>query len=162
MQTQNLFTNLKLRGGFGETGNEGFAPGVATRMYGPDTWWLMNGEWRRTYGVSHNQNTDLKWETKKEYNLGIDFAILEGNISGRFDIFKRDVDDLIYDISVPQPPAIHDKTTMNVGILRNTGWEAEVTWNAIDKTNFNYVTTLIGSAYKSELVSLWGSTRKPW
>ena len=157
MQTQNLFTNLKLRGGFGETGNEGFAPGVATRMYGPDTWWLMNGEWRRTYGVSHNQNTDLKWETKKEFNLGVDFAILEGNISGRFDIFKRDVDDLIYDISVPQPPAIHDKTTMNVGILRNTGWEAEVTWNAIDKTNFNYVTTLIGSAYKSELVSLWGN-----
>lgn len=157
MQTQSLFSNLKLRAGFGETGNEGFAPGVATRMYGPDTWWLMNGEWRRTYGVSHNQNTDLKWETKKEYNIGIDFAILEGNVYGRFDVFQRDVDDLIYDISVPQPPAIHDKTTMNVGILRNTGWEAEISWNAINKTNLNYTTTLIGSAYQSELVSLWGN-----
>ncbi|NHE57088.1 SusC/RagA family TonB-linked outer membrane protein [Cyclobacterium sp. GBPx2] len=157
MQWQTWFTNLKFRAGYGETGNEGFAPGVATRMYGPDTWWLMNGEWRRTYGVSHNQNTDLKWETKKEYNIGIDFAILDGNLSGRFDVFQRDVDDLIYDISVPQPPAIHDKTTMNVGVLRNTGWEAELTWNAVDNTNFQYVTTLIGSAYKSELVSLWGN-----
>lgn len=157
MAGQDVFTNLKLRAGYGETGNEGFDPGVATRMYGPDTWWLMNGEWRRTYGVSHNQNTDLKWETKKEYNLGLDFAFLNGDISGRFDVFKRDVDDLIYAISVAQPPAIHDKTTMNVGMLRNTGWEAEVTWNAVNNSNFQYVTTLIGSKYKSELVSLWGS-----
>ena len=157
MAGQDVFTNLKLRAGYGETGNEGFDPGVATRMYGPDTWWLMNGEWRRTYGVSHNQNTDLKWETKKEYNLGVDFAIMNGDVSGRFDVFKRDVDDLIYAISVAQPPAIHDRTTMNVGMLRNTGWEAEITWNAVNNTNFQYVTTLIGSKYKSELVSLWGS-----
>lgn len=157
MQGQDIFSTLKLRAGYGETGNEGFKPGVATRMYGPDTWWLMNGEWRRTYGVSHNQNKDLKWETKKEYNVGFDFAILNGDISGRFDVFQRDVDDLIYDISVPQPPAIHDKTTMNVGVLRNTGWEAEVTWNAVKKTNFQYVTTVIASSYKSELVSLWGN-----
>lgn len=157
MQDQDIFSTLKLRAGYGETGNEGFAPGVATRMYGPDTWWLMNGEWRRTYGVSHNQNKDLKWETKKEYNIGFDFAILNGDISGRFDVFQRDVDDLIYDISVPQPPAIHNKTTMNVGVLRNTGWEAEVIWNAVKKTNFQYVTTVIASSYKSELVSLWGN-----
>src|SRR5690554_79678 len=157
MAGQELFNNLKLRAGYGETGNEGFDPGVATRMYGPDTWWLMNGEWRRTYGVSHNQNVDLKWETKKEYNLGFDFAIFNGDISGRFDIFQRDVDDLIYDISVAQPPAIHDKTTMNVGMLRNRGWEAEVTWNAVNNSKFQYTTTLIGSSYKSELVSLWGS-----
>ena len=157
MASQTFFDNLKVRAGYGETGNEGFAPGVATRMYGPDTWWLMNGEWRRTYGVSHNQNTDLKWETKKEFNIGIDFAIQNSNISGRFDIFQRDVEDLIYDISVPQPPAIHAKTTMNVGVLRNTGWEAELTWNAINNANFQYVTTVIGSSYKSQLVSLWGN-----
>ncbi|HLT06774.1 MAG TPA: SusC/RagA family TonB-linked outer membrane protein [Cyclobacteriaceae bacterium] len=157
MANQDIFTNLKLRAGYGETGNEGFAPGVATRMYGSDTWWLMNGQWRRTYGVAHNQNTDLKWETKKEYNIGVDFAFLNGDISGRFDLFKRDVDDLIYAISVAQPPAIHDKTTMNVGMLRNTGWEAEVTWNAVNKSNFQYVTTVIASQYKSQLVSLWGS-----
>lgn len=156
MSGQDIFSTLKFRAGYGETGNEGFAPGVATRMYGPDTWWLMNGEWRRTYGVSHNQNTDLQWETKKEYNLGIDFAILDGNVYGRFDVFQRDVDDLIYDISVPQPPAIHDKTTMNVGLLRNSGWEAELNWNAVNKTNFQYTTTFIGSSYKSKLVSLWG------
>ncbi|WP_082632247.1 SusC/RagA family TonB-linked outer membrane protein [Algoriphagus resistens] len=157
MQSQKIFSTLKLRAGYGETGNEGFDPGVATRMYGPDTWWLMNGEWRRTYGVSHNQNTDLQWETKKEYNIGIDFAILEGNVYGRFDVFRRDVDDLIYDISVPQPPAIHDKTTMNVGVLTNAGWEVELSWNAVRKTNFQYSTTFIGSSYKSELVNLWGN-----
>src|SRR5690606_29540962 len=106
---QDIVTNMILRAGNVETGNEGIALWAATRMYVCDTWWLMNGQWRRTYGVAHNQNTDLKWETKKEYNIGVDFAFLNGDISGRFDLFKRDVDDLIYAISVAQPPAIHDK-----------------------------------------------------
>ena len=157
MQDQGLFDQLKLRGGYGETGNEGFAPGSATRMYAPDTWWLINGEWRTTYGVAHNQNTDLQWETKKEYDLGIDFSMFNYKLSGSFNVFQKDIDDLIYDINVPQPPAIHDKTTMNVGTLSSKGWEAELTWNVINDENFQYTTTLIGSSYETELVNLAGS-----
>lgn len=157
MQDQDFFDKLKFRAGYGETGNEGFAPGVATRMYSPDTWWLINGEWRTTYGLAHNQNTALSWETKKEYDLGVEFTVLNSTLQGGFSVFRKDIDDLIYDISVAQPPAIHDKTTMNVGTLRSTGWEAELTWNVINNDNFNYSTTLIGSSYESELVTLAGS-----
>lgn len=157
MENQDLFDNLKLRAGYGETGNEGFAPGVATRMYAPDTWWMINGEWRTTYGLAHNQNTDLRWETKKEYDLGVEFNMIDNKLQGNFSVFQKDIDDLIYDISVAQPPAIHDKTTMNVGTLRSTGWEAELTWNVFNSENFKYSTTLIGSSYESELVTLAGS-----
>ncbi|UIR54870.1 SusC/RagA family TonB-linked outer membrane protein [Sphingobacterium sp. SRCM116780] len=149
--------DLKLRGGYGETGNEGFDAKVASRMYSADTWFLQDGNWFRTYGVMHNQNPDIKWEVKKEYNLGLDFSILSNRLSGRFDVYKRKIDDLIYDISVSQPPAIHDKTTMNVGSMQNTGYEFELNFKAVDKENFTYTTGIVASHNNSRLNSLWGS-----
>lgn len=157
MENVNFISDLKLRGGYGETGNEGFGANVSTRMYGADTWYLQNGNWFRTYGVLHNQNEDIRWEVKKEYNLGLDFGFLENRLTGRFDVFKRVIDDLIYDISVSQPPAIHDKTTMNVGSMQSTGFEVELNFRAVDKEDFTYNTSLIASRNKSTLNSLWGS-----
>jgi len=153
----NFINDLKLRAGYGETGNEGFDAKVATRMYSADTWFLQDGKWFRTYGVMHNQNPDIKWEVKKEYNLGLDFSVLNNRLSGRFDIYKRKIDDLIFDISVSQPPAIHDRTTMNVGSMQNTGYEFELNFKAVDNENFSYTTSLVGSHNKSRLNTLWGS-----
>lgn len=157
LRDNTFFNDLKLRIGYGETGNEGFGAQVSTRMYSADSWFLQDGLWFRTYGVRHNQNPDIKWEVKKEYNLGLDFAILNNKVNGRFDIYKRVIDDLIYDISVSQPPAIHDRTTMNVGSMQNTGYEIELNYRAIEKENFTYTTSIIASHNKSKLNSLWGS-----
>ncbi|WP_028297239.1 TonB-dependent receptor domain-containing protein [Olivibacter sitiensis] len=105
----------------------------------------------------HNQNQNIRWEVKKEYNLGLDFAILNNKLRGRFDYYKRKVDDLIYDISVSQPPAIHDRTTMNIGSMQNEGYEFELNYNAVNTSDWNYTTTLVASHNKSRLNSLWGS-----
>lgn len=126
-------------------------------MYSADTWFLQDGKWFRTYGVMHNQNPDIKWEVKKEYNLGLDLTVLNNRLSGRFDIYKRKIDDLIYDISVSQPPAIHDKTTMNVGSMQNTGYEFELNFKAVDNDHFSYTTSIVASHNKSRLNTLWGS-----
>lgn len=152
-----FINDLKLRAGYGETGNEGFDAKVASRMYSADTWFLQDGNWFRTYGVMHNQNPNIKWEVKKEYNLGLDFSILENKLSGRIDFYKRKIDDLIYDISVSQPPAIHDKTTMNVGSMQNTGYEFELNYKAVSKEHFTYSTGIVASHNKSILNTLWGS-----
>ena len=157
MKDVTFIDDLKFRAGYGETGNEGFGAEVSTRMYSADTWFLQNGQWFRTYGVKHNQNPGIKWEVKKEYNLGMDFTILNNKLSGRFDIYKRKIDDLIYDISVSQPPAIHDKTTMNVGSMENNGFEFELNYNAVQKENFSYRTSVVASHNTSKLNSLWGS-----
>ncbi len=148
--------NLKLRGGYGATGNEGFDANVATRMYGADTWWLVNGNWLRTYGVLHNQNPDIRWEVKKEYNIGLDFSLFDDRISGRMDLYKRRVDDMIYSVSVSQPPAIHDKTTVNVGSMENRGWEFELNANIVRKADWNYTTGIIASSNRSTLTTLNG------
>ncbi|WP_353196975.1 SusC/RagA family TonB-linked outer membrane protein, partial [Parapedobacter defluvii] len=157
MQDITFINDLKFRAGYGETGNEGFGAEVSTRMYSADTWFLQDGKWFRTFGVKHNQNPGIKWEVKKEYNLGMDFTILNNKLGGRFDVYKRKIDDLIYDISVSQPPAIHDKTTMNVGSMQNTGFEFELNYKAVQKENFSYTTSIVASHNKSKLNSLWGS-----
>jgi len=157
LKDNQVLSDLKLRAGYGETGNEGFGAEVSTRMYSADTWFLQNGTWFRTYGVKHNQNPNIKWEVKKEYNLGLDFGFFNNRISGRFDVYKRVIDDLIYNISVSQPPAIHDRTTMNVGSMQNKGYEIELNFRAVEKENFTYTTSLIASHNESRLNSLWGS-----
>lgn len=157
MEDVKWLDELKVRVGYGRTGNEGFGSGKSVRMYGADTWWLSNGRWFKTYGLSHNQNLDLKWETKDEINVGVDFAFFENRLSGKFDIYNRKSNNLIYDISVSQPPAIHDKTTMNAGSLQNTGFEIELSGVAVQTKDWNYTTTVRLSHNKNTLKSLWGS-----
>lgn len=160
MRSLEWMSDLKLRFGIGKTGNmEGgdYNKDVVVRMYGPDTWWLNDGRWFRTYGLSHNVNPYLRWEEKTEYNLGLDFAFLNNRIYGKLDLYKRVVDGLIYEISVPQPPAVHDKMTMNTGKMTNTGWEFEIGGVPVRNKDWEWDTTLRLSQNTSKLNSLWGS-----
>lgn len=156
LKNANLVSNLKLRGGYGATGNEGFNANVSTRVYGADTWWLADGEWMRTYGVLHNQNKNIRWEVKKEVNVGLDFGLFNDRLNGRVDFYQRRVDDMIYDVSVSQPPAIHDKTSVNVGNMDNKGYEIELNWVAIKNADWNYTTGIIASGNRSTLTTLNG------
>lgn len=157
MSNVSWLNDLKVRFGYGRTGNVDFGTGVGTRMYSADTWWLANGNWFKTYGLDHNVNPNLKWEEKDEYNLGLDFSALNNRLSGKVDVYKRKVNGLIYDISVPQPPAVHDKMTMNSGNLENTGFEVELTGVVVENKDWNYTTTVKVSQNKTRLNSLWGS-----
>ncbi len=157
MQNLSFVDDLKFRVGYGVTGNNGFDPGKSTKMYGSDNWWLINGEWDYTYGSAHNVNYDLHWEEKSELNFGLDYALFDNRLYGKFDIYKRKVDGMIYDIQVPVPPAVHDKTTMNAGNLENTGWEFEIGGTPVRTQDFQYNTSMRFSHNKSKITSLWGS-----
>lgn len=157
LKNSRFLSDLKLRGGYGETGNEGFGSETAFRMYSPDTWWLVNGQWVTTYGVRHNQNANIKWEVKKELNVGLDFGLFDNRITGSFDIYNRKVKDLLYAISVSQPPAIYENTIMNVGSMENKGFEGSITGVIVSNKNWDYSSTIVFSHNKSYLTTLYGS-----
>lgn len=160
MKDISFVDDLKIRAGYGVTGNCNFDAGKSVRMYSSDTWWLADGSWRYTYGSAHNVNNDLEWEETKTINLGVDFAFLNNRIYGKFDIYKKKVDGMLYDISVSVPPAVHDKTTMNVGNLESNGWDFEIGGNIIRKKDLTYSTNFIFSHNTSKIKSLWGSDTK--
>ena len=150
--------DLRIRAGVGVTGNQGFSPGVTTRMYKADTDpYYYDGRWITTYGLAKNVNYDLQWETKTEFNLGMDFAVLDNRLGGKFDIYRRIITNLIYDIDVAQPPAVYPTTTKNVGGMQNAGWELELYGAPVKTRDWNYTTTLRFSQNKSSLMALWGS-----
>lgn len=149
--------DLRIRAGVGVTGNQGFSPGVTTRMYKSDTDpYYYNGKWTTAYGLAKNVNYDLQWETKTEYNLGVDFAVLDNRLGGKFDVYRRHITNLIYDIDVAQPPAVYPVTTKNVGGMENVGWEMELYGVPVRTSDLNYTTTFRFSHNKSRLLALWG------
>ena len=150
--------DLRIRAGVGVTGNQGFSPGVTTRMYKADTDpYYLNGKWITSYGLAKNVNYDLQWETKTEYNIGMDFAVLDNRLGGKVDFYHRIITNLIYDIDVAQPPAVYPTTTKNVGGMENVGWELELYGVPVKTKDLQYTATFRFSHNKSSLMALWGS-----
>lgn len=149
--------DLKVRVGYGVTGNNNFSAGASTAMYSSNSMWPYNGTWITSYGPARNVNNDLHWEKKAELNIGLDYAFLNNRLFGKFDIYKRRVSGMLYNISVPNPPAVYEKTTMNYGNLENTGWEFEIGGVPVKTKDFNWTTTMRLSHSSSKITSLWGN-----
>lgn len=146
--------DLKLRAGYGVTGNNDFGSGYTVRTYKSNDMWPTYGIWQPGYGSTRNINPDLKWEEKKEFDVGIDFSILHNRISGKFDYYVRKVDDMLFEVPAPQPPMVFSTIMKNAGTLTNRGWEFEITGQIIKSRNLNYSSTLRLSHNTSKIDNL--------
>ena len=160
MKNQKIFDDLKLRVGYGVTGSQPKDPflGVAMLKYG--SYAFVNGNWVQTIVPASNPNPDLKWEEKKETNIGLDFVSCGGRLSGSIDYYNRDVDGLIYEYGVPTPPNLYNKTMANGGTMRNRGVEVLVTVVPVQNKDFEWSTTGTFSLNSNKLISLSGSIFK--
>lgn len=160
MKNQKIFDDLKLRVGYGVTGSQPKDPflGVAMLKYG--SYAFVNGNWVQTIVPASNPNPDLKWEEKKETNIGLDFVSWGGRLSGSIDYYNRDVDGLIYEYGVPTPPNLYNKTMANGGTMRNRGVEVLVTVVPVLNKDFEWSTTGTFSLNSNKLISLSGSIFK--
>ena len=68
----------------------------------------------------------MKWETSKEFNIGLDWAVLDERLSGSIDVYQKKTSDMLYDFTVPTPPNLYNKTLANAGKMRNQGIEIAV------------------------------------
>ena len=83
----------------------------------------VNDKWVQTIVPASNANPNLKWEEKKETNIGVDFILLRGRFSGSVDLYNREVDGLLYEYNVPVPPNLYNRTWANGGVMQNRGLE---------------------------------------
>ncbi|GAA4335141.1 TonB-dependent receptor [Mucilaginibacter gynuensis] len=154
MKNLTFVNNLKLRVGYGITGNSGFDNYASLVTLGTGGIYLYpDGEYRETYGPNSNPNPNLRYEKKQELNIGADFTLFNNRISGSLDVFKRTTKDLLDTYTTPQPPYVRETIYANVGTISSKGIELAVSFAAIKKQDFRWNMDLTASTTKNTLDS---------
>ena len=144
MKKQNVVSNLKLRVGYGVSGNAlgfGAYSGVAT--YGASgSYFTYNGVTYSSLAATKLANKDLKWETTGMFNVGIDYAFLKNRINGSIEFYNKKTKDLIWNYPVSTFVYPIGNINANVGEITNRGVEFTINVDAIRTKDFNWMTTL--------------------
>jgi iron complex outermembrane receptor protein len=136
---------LKIRAGWGKTGNQEFPAGSSQARYS----FRDNGAIIQV----NNPNPDLKWQSDQQTNFGIDFAILNNRISGTFDYFIKTTSNLLYP-GIPIQPAPLNSVARWInldGILKNNGFEALINATVIHQKDFILDISLNGTFLHNEV-----------
>lgn len=150
--------NLKLRAGFGITGVIPNDPYISLTKYTyGSSYYYSGGEWLPGLSVTSNPNPDLKWEKSTEFNIGLDWSVLNNRLSGSIDLYSKKTTDLLFEYTVPTPPNLKNTTLANGGSVMNQGLEIAINAIPVQMKDFEWKTTLTFSSNKNKLLSLSNS-----
>lgn len=129
--------NLKIRAGFGVTGNQsGIAAYNSLAVLSPSGAAYFDGtEWKNSYVQTRNVNPDLKWESTQQWNVGIDFGLIQ-KLRGTIELYYKKTTDLLWTYPVPQPPYIVGTMLANAGDMVNKGVEFSLGYNILRSGDF--------------------------
>lgn len=160
----NTITYLKLRGGYGITGNqESLSPYQSLATLGPYSQGSHNvyigepgnGSWIQPYGPTVNPNPQLQWETKKELNIGVDFSLFEyGWLNGSLDYYHRKIENLVGNYTAQVPSQIIPSIFANAGSMENEGLELALNAQLVNNDNLSWDVNFVGAYNKNEIVSI--------
>ena len=159
MQNQHIFDNLKLRAGYGISGNAmGFDVYSSYNTYGASGTFVYDGKTYRSYGATKNANPDLKWESTGMLNIGLDFAFLKGRLNGTVEVYHKKTKDLIWSYPVSTTQYIYGWMDANVGEMTNKGIELTLNAVPVRTKNFMWSTTLNFSHNKNTVDKMQNET----
>ena len=144
---------LKLRADYGETGNQDFGNYLSLDTYSGYGYYLYNGTSYQVWGPSQNTNYNLRWEKAVNFNAGVDFDLLNRRITGSINYYIRTNKDLLGSYSVPNPPNVQGTTFANVGTMKNSGLEIQVSAAIVKNKNFGYTLSFAGASNSNKFVS---------
>jgi TonB-dependent starch-binding outer membrane protein SusC len=164
---ENFFKNagvlktLKLRGSYGIAGNSlGFAPLTTKLIYGQVGQFYYNGSPREgAYGAIQNENPDLRWEKTATTNLGLDFGLFNGRLTGSVDLYNKKTTDLILTFGVDNNLYPAGSYTANVGSLSNKGIELVLNGTPVSTDNFTWTTGFNLAHNRNKVISLSDDSR---
>lgn len=160
--TKSWLSNLKLRAGWGVTGvipqgddkSWGGAYKSMLRYSYNGGNYYRNGKWNKGLKAASNPNPDLKWETAREINIGVDWSLWNDRLSGSLDYYNKKTSDMLYEYAVPSPPNLYDHTWANVGEMRNTGFELMIKGVPVQTKNWRWETQATLQHNSNKLLSL--------
>ena len=157
MQGAKWIDDLKLRADYGVTGNQDFGSYLSLNTMTGFGYYYYNGKYFQVWGPSKNVNPDLKWEKGKNWNIGLDFSLFKGRFYGSFNYFSRRQQDLLGNYKVSVPPYLFDETFVNVGTMRNYGFEFDLNFKVINTKDFSYDFSFVGTTMRNEFVDFSNS-----
>ena len=143
-----LINSLKIRGGWGKTGNQEFPPGSSQALYA----FQNNG----TIIQINSPNPDLKWQSDRQYNIGIDFSIFNNRLTGTLDYFSKTTTNLLFP-SPPIQPAPPGSTVRWInldGEIINKGLEVLINGTIISKEKFSWDLSINATFLKNNVSGL--------
>jgi TonB-dependent starch-binding outer membrane protein SusC len=160
--TKGWLSYLKLRGGWGKSGNDemGSVYNGYTTFYGSPQWtfYSIGGSANSSAsGFAHNQlgNPDAKWETTATTDFGLDIAVLNNTLSATVDMWTRKTSDMLYPSQIPATAGSLVPPSVNIGDMKNTGFDINVDYkNKAMGGDFTYSIGLTVSHYKNEVTKL--------
>lgn len=163
--TKSWLSNLKLRAGWGVTGvipqgDDNVWGGAYRSMlrysYNGGNYY-RDGKWNKGLKSASNANPDLKWETAREINIGVDWSLWNDRLSGSFDFYNKKTSDMLYEYAVPSPPNLYTSTWANVGEMRNTGFEFMIKGVPVQTKDWRWETQATLQHNSNKLLSLSNS-----
>ncbi|HEY1872305.1 MAG TPA: TonB-dependent receptor, partial [Chitinophagaceae bacterium] len=162
--------DLKLRGSYGEVGNESpiglykyqslYAGNYPANVNGggsDNMGYPFNKIYQNGIAPSQPANTKLKWETDKQTDIGLDAAFLHGALTFTADWFNRDSKDFLLNLTAPAQTGFL-YTTRNVGSMNNKGLELAANYRGKAGKDFQYGIGLTWTTYKNTLTSITSGT----
>lgn len=143
---------LKLRVSYGQAGNNNIPPGQTVRTFQSLNSAWINGSDNYWAPANVMPNPDLKWETTITQNVGLDFEMLRGRVSGSFEVYKNKTEDLL--LSYPTPGSGYVSQYRNMGATENKGFEATLNYAPVRMENYGLDFSFNIAFNKNEITSL--------
>lgn len=136
-KTHSVLSNLKLRVGYGVTGQQEIGDYLYLTQYALST--NPNTQYMGSYLLKpKGYSPDLKWEQTTTYNVGIDYGFLNNRINGSIEYYQKRTKDLLNTVSVPAGSNYTNQITANVGSMKNEGIEFNINAVAVQMKDFSW------------------------
>ncbi len=175
---EGVVSDLKVRVGYGEVGNQEIGNearfGLYEARYGQNQAQLTGGFFEIYYNVgtaydingndtgnlpsgfvsTQAENPDLKWETTKEWNYGVDFSLFNNAIDGSFDYFTRETSDILTTPPIPSVLGEGQQRVLNGATTETSGWELALTYSKLVSNDFSFGVSTNFGAFKDKITFL--------
>ncbi|KLT67624.1 TonB-dependent receptor [Pedobacter sp. BMA] len=153
----------KLRVGYGESGNNrvtDFAYVSQANLTNVEYWYSYNALAPQAgFLITAAANPDLKWETSRQTDIGLDLSFLKKRIEVTVDVYKRNTDDLLLNALLPYASGIPNaRGYKNIGSLENKGLEFAISTTNIKTKSFSWTSSFNISFNKNQIVELTQGT----
>lgn len=153
-------SDLKLRVSYGTTGNQEIGNLLSLNLLTPSSQgYIIGGQRVTIIGQSQLANPDLKWESTRQLDIGLNFGLFNNRVHGTVDYYNKKTNDLLLSIQLPQPSPVA-RQIVNVGSVENKGFEIELGGTVIQNNNFGWDANVVLSRNVNKVVSLSSSLYK--